>query len=88
MASNTGHKQLHLTIILDGRPHPVNARGDTLVADVIREALGPQREGEASNYELVPEGKPALDPTVTLDAAGVVTGSVLSLNKKDGGGAE
>lgn len=88
MAGNTGHKQLHLTIILDGRPHPVNARGDTLVGDVIREALGPQREGEAVNYELVPEGEPALDPNVTLDAAGVVTGSTLSLNKKDGGGAE
>jgi hypothetical protein len=87
MAGNSDHRQLHLTIILDGKPHPVNARGDTLVIDVIREVLGPQREGEAGNYDLVPEGGSALDPNQTLDAAGVADRSVLSLNKKDGGGA-
>lgn len=87
MAGNVDHKQLHLTIILDGKPHPVNARGETLVGDVIREALGPKREGEAANYELVPEGAPAPAPAHTLDDAGVADRSVLSLNKKDGGGA-
>jgi hypothetical protein len=87
MAGNSEHKQLHLTIVLDGKPNPVNARGDTLVIDVIREALGQQREGEAGNYDLVPEGAPALDPGQTLDAAGVADCSILSLNKKDGGGA-
>lgn len=87
MADNGEHKQLHLTIILDGKPHPVNARGDSLVIDVIREALGPKREAEAGNYELVPEDAPALDPGQTLEAAGVADRRVLSLNKKDGGGA-
>jgi hypothetical protein len=87
MAGNGEHKQVHLTIVLDGKPHPVNARGDSLVIDVIREALGPTREAEAENYDLVPEGAPALDPSQTLDAAGVTDRSVLSLNKKDGGGA-
>jgi hypothetical protein len=83
----TEHKQLHLTIIVDGKPKHVNARADTLVLDVIGEALGPQRAGDADQYELVPAGGSALDPAVTLAQAGVADRSELSLNKKDGGGA-
>lgn len=81
------HKQLHLVIIVDGKAKHVNAPGATLVLDVIREALGKQHEGEADQYELVPAGGSALDPTTTLDQAGVADRAELSLNKKEGGGA-
>jgi hypothetical protein len=87
MVAEKEHKQLHLVIIVDGKPKHVNAPGVTLVLDVIREALGKQRESEADQYELVPAGGTALDPSATLDQAGVADRAELSLNKKEGGGA-
>jgi hypothetical protein len=82
------HKQLHLIIIVDGKDKHVNAPGGTLVLDVIREALGPQREADAGNCDLVPAGASPLDPALTLDQAGVKDRAELSLNKKEGGGGE
>jgi len=78
--------QLHLRVIVDGKEKPVNVRPTVLVIDVIREALGPKREGEADQYDLVRRDGQILDPSAQIGATAVVDREVLSLNKRDGGG--
>jgi hypothetical protein len=81
-----GAHLLHLKVLVDGKAKPVNASPDSTVLEVIKKALGPQREDQADQYELVPEGKSPLEPGLTLSAAGIIDRELLSLNKKDGGG--
>ena len=77
---------IKLVILVDGRPVTVEATPETLVLEVIRRALGPDRAEQAGQFDLVPRGGSALDPSVTLERAGVRDGDHLSLNKQHGGG--
>lgn len=79
-------RQLHLTILVDGKPKPVNERPTDTILDVIKKALGPQREGDADQYQLARQGGSALDPALTLRQAGIEDRETLSLTKKAGGG--
>lgn len=77
-----------VTVILDGEDRPRRFPAGMTVQQAIRRSLPPRDRPQVTDFEMVDGGLGALplDPSLTLKAAGVRDGHVLSITKKNGGG--
>ncbi|WP_457337184.1 hypothetical protein [Rhizobacter sp. P5_C2] len=77
-----------VTVILDGEDKARRFPAAMTVLQAIRRSLPPRDRPNAADFEMVDGnlGTSALDVNLTLKAAGVRDGHVLSITKKNGGG--
>lgn len=77
-----------VTVILDGEDRPRRFPAGMTVLQATRRSLPPRDRPHVNEFDMVDStvGTSPLDPTLTLRAAGVRDGHVLSITKKNGGG--
>lgn len=77
-----------VTVILDGEDRPRRFPAAMMVREAIRRSLPPADRPKVDEFDMVDGdiGSAALSPSLTLKAAGVRDGHVLSITKKNGGG--
>ena len=74
-----------VTVLVDGEPRSETYPKHEKVEEVIKSLLPASQRGSWSDYQLSDRNS-ALDPSISLEAAGVQDGDVLSFTKKEGGG--
>jgi len=79
-----------VTVIVDGQPIPKRFPAHMKVLEAIRLSLPERDRGSADRFNMVDAnvGTSVLDPSQTLEQAGVRDGHVLSITKRDGGGGD
>lgn len=77
-----------VTVILDGEDRPRRFPAAMMVREAIRRSLPPADRPKVDEFDMVDGdvGTAPLSPSLTLKAAGVRDGHVLSITKKNGGG--
>lgn len=77
-----------VTVILDGEDRPRRFPAAMTVIEATRRCLPPADRPKVAEFDMVDGnvGTAALNPSLTLKAAGVRDGHVLSITKKNGGG--
>jgi hypothetical protein len=79
---------LSVTVLVDGIPEPKEYGKDERIEAVIKSLLSEPERHEWDKWQLTDQrlGTNPLPSNQTLHEAGVRSGDVLALNKKDGGG--
>jgi hypothetical protein len=78
-------KKLEITILIDGDPVQKSYPPHEKIEEVIKDLLPPKEKGNWKDWQLT-LGTKVLDPALSLEANGVVTGNTLAFTKKSGGG--
>lgn len=84
---NTPSK-VKVTLLIDGIPEKKTLDTGETVRRVVSEALPPDQQDRAGDYDLSLKDELPLDPASTLADDGIRDGSVLAITKKGGGGGK
>lgn len=81
-------RSYEVSVLLDGEDRQLSFPSGLTVLEALRRSLPPRDRAQVSDFDIVDGtlGTASLDLNLTLKAAGVQDGHVLSITKKNGGG--